>query len=248
MGEGITIEWILGGVSESSSSEDLRAEDILGPQELARWKAMRFEKRRADFLLGRYTAKRLLTSTGMPWEKADLSSLEILNEPEGAPYLGDPENQNSLSISHRAGTAAAAFCALDGAEVGIDLELIEPREWSFVEDFFSADEMAYVKDAPETVQPLLVTLVWSAKEAVLKAWRKGLRVDTRTIGIQPLSDEDIGSLAKEWVEIGTQVRGGSFPPCRLYGRVIEEMVLTLAISHLPPGQSSARIELVQMNG
>ena len=240
MSEPVKIHWILEGGGESPSFKDLQVDQILGPRELARWEAMRFEKRRADFLLGRGTAKKLLTASGLPWEQDNFPSLEILNEPEGAPYLEASETRGSLSISHRAGVAVAAFCALGGAQVGI-----EPREWSFVEDFFSKDEMAYVKSAPGPVQSILVTLVWSAKESVLKAWRKGLRIDTRSIEIQPLMEDEIGSLAEKWVEIGTQVRDGSFPACLLYGRKIEGMILTLAISHLPDEHLPARIKLIQ---
>ncbi len=41
--------------------------------------------------------------------------------------------------------------------------------------------MELVAQASAAEQPALVTAIWSAKEAILKALRTGLRLDTRTI-------------------------------------------------------------------
>jgi 4'-phosphopantetheinyl transferase len=65
--------------------------------------------------------------------------------------------------------------------VGADIEHIEPRPWRFVEDYFTADEIDQVRAAPAGLQDTLVTAIWSGKEAVLKALRVGLTVDTRAV-------------------------------------------------------------------
>jgi 4'-phosphopantetheinyl transferase len=89
----------------------------------------------------------------------------------------------SLSISHR---SDRAFCALSSTlppAIGADLERVESRDPAFVHDFFTVDEDRRVWACPPSRQDTLITVIWSAKESVLKALRHGLRVDTRSIEI-----------------------------------------------------------------
>jgi phosphopantetheinyl transferase len=65
--------------------------------------------------------------------------------------------------------------------VGADLERVERRSPYLVEDFFTIDEQKQVGAAPACSRDLLVTAIWSAKEAVLKAHGVGLSVDTRRV-------------------------------------------------------------------
>jgi 4'-phosphopantetheinyl transferase EntD len=58
---------------------------------------------------------------------------------------------------------------------------VEPRSERFVEDYFTAAERAWVRAASGADRHLLANLVWSAKEAGLKAVRRGLRADTRSV-------------------------------------------------------------------
>ncbi|MBX7235635.1 MAG: 4'-phosphopantetheinyl transferase superfamily protein [Caldilineales bacterium] len=133
-------------------------------------------------------------------ETPPLRAILILAAPDGAPYaaLADNATRNtqhaitnlqspistlplSLSISH---SADRAFCALtDEPEttVGADIERIEPREPGFVEQFFTPAEIAAVGAVPPDQRDTLITAIWSAKEAVLKALRVGLRADTRLL-------------------------------------------------------------------
>ena len=240
------VYWILEGEEERFLFKDLPAEEILSPDELARWHKMRFEKRRDEFLFGRHTTKKLLTCEGLPWAGEKYPSLPIVNEPEGAPYLDQPEIRGCLSISHRGGLAASAYLQAEDRQVGIDLEVIEPRDWSFVEDFFTVDEAASARRLVEPYRSNWVTLMWSAKEAVLKVWRKGLRLDTREIEILPLSQEKITTLDNQWNLIQMHARDDRNADCWLYGRVLGEYVLTLAYSKLPGDKLRSPIKLVRV--
>jgi 4'-phosphopantetheinyl transferase len=245
MGEAdLKIFWILeGGDKAILSLKDLVPEEILSIEELARWKAMRFEKRRSEFLLGRYTAKRLLRTLCPPGREVPFQSLEIGNEPEGAPYLKHPEHPGSLSLSHREGVAAAAYCPGAHCQVGIDLEYVEPREWSFVEDFFTDAEIHAVRNTSESKQPLLVTVLWSAKEAVLKAWRKGLRLDTRMVEIISPTEEELGSMAFGWIPLEMVSREPSFPRCQIFAGSLGKIVLTLAHTSIVRDKQVSLIEI-----
>jgi len=63
------------------------------------------------------------------------------------------------------------------------LELIEPRSDAFIADYFTVEERASIMQTAATERPLLVTLLWSAKESALKALREGLRLDTRSVEV-----------------------------------------------------------------
>jgi 4'-phosphopantetheinyl transferase len=164
--------------------------DFLSASEIETYAGLRFPKRRHEWLLGRWTAKQLLQRSIEAYCDLPLPAISVAADPDGAPYLavkGEGRLPVSLSISHRAGRA---FCALSPAispSIGVDLEQIEPRSAAFVRDFFTAGEAARVWDCPESDRDTLVTVIWSAKEAMLKALREGLRLDTRLVEIGPVA-------------------------------------------------------------
>lgn len=144
---------------------------------------MKFAKRRADWRLGRWTAKNAVAHClGVPLAMQTLRQIEIRASLSGAPevfYEGEPA-VISISLSHRNGLGACAV-AQSNAALGCDVEFIEPHGQAFVADFFSAEEQSMIAEAPSADSDRLVALVWSAKESALKALREGLRLDTRSV-------------------------------------------------------------------
>jgi 4'-phosphopantetheinyl transferase EntD len=61
--------------------------------------------------------------------------------------------------------------------------MIEPRSDAFVADFFTDREQALIAGTSTADRPLLVNLLWSAKESALKALHEGLRLDTRSVAV-----------------------------------------------------------------
>ena len=126
---------------------DLPAEnDWLSPRETACLERMRFAKRRDDWRLGRWTAKRALAVwLQVPAQPLVLAKIEIHPAPSGAPkaWFANKPATVSISLSHRAGKAMCAI-APPGVDLGCDLELIEPHSGAFVGDYFTADEQAWV--------------------------------------------------------------------------------------------------------
>ena len=59
--------------------------------------------------------------------------------------------------------------------------MVEPRSPAFEAGYFSAEERILMAHIPAGLGPLLVTLLWSAKECALKAIGVGLREDTRSV-------------------------------------------------------------------
>jgi 4'-phosphopantetheinyl transferase len=172
---------------------DLPSEhDWLSEEERIRLSGLRFLKRRSEWRLGRWTAKRAVAAyLHLPHHLDALAQIEILAAASGAPevrLLNAPATV-AISLSHRAGTALCAVAPSE-ASLGCDVETVEQRSDVFVEDYFTASEQALVENAPEAQRPLLVTLIWSAKESALKALREGLRLDTRTLDVSPIGFND----------------------------------------------------------
>lgn len=182
----------------------------LAPAEIARAAAMRYAKRRTEYLLRRLAAKHAVAAvTGRSTEPAALAYIEVHNAPGGAPYIlidGAPPGL-TVSISDRAGWAVCLIGA-GTHEVGCDLELVEPRSPGFVRDFLTEAEQRYVAaQPPGDRRDATTNLLWSAKESALKVLRTGLRRDTRSVevSVHPAGDGGWGRLSVRSVE------GGVFP-------------------------------------
>lgn len=168
------------------TEKDLPIEnDWLSGNEITRLAGMRFPKRRSDWRLGRWTAKRALAFyLGMPSGPDVLRKIEIRPEPSGAPVtfiLGD-RFPVSISLSHSSGTALCAI-APEGVALGCDLEVVEERHPAFAADYFTDEEQQCVVSSPLSDRYRKLTLLWSAKESALKALRTGLRLDTRSVRV-----------------------------------------------------------------
>ncbi|MGO9270857.1 MAG: 4'-phosphopantetheinyl transferase family protein [Terriglobia bacterium] len=168
---------------------DVPAEnDWLSASEAVRLDGLRFAKRRADWRLGRWTAKQALAAyLNMSGDPETLTGMEVRPAPSGAPevFVANQPAAMTISLSHRAGTAICAVMPAGGA-LGCDLETIEPRSDGFIADYFTAEEQALVARAPATDRPRLLALLWSGKESALKALRVGLRLDTRCVSVSPV--------------------------------------------------------------
>lgn len=170
-------------------------------QEALRLSRMKFAKRRNDWRLGRWTAKRAIAAyLGWRVESSLLDDIEIRPATSGAPeaFIADRRAALGVSLSHCGGRAIAAV-APSGMALGCDLERVEPRIDAFLADYFTPEEQLLVQQASACDRPALVTLLWSAKESALKALRQGLRLDTRSIRVNIGDGRGIsGNVAEAW--------------------------------------------------
>jgi 4'-phosphopantetheinyl transferase len=184
----------------------------LGDAERAILSRLRFPKRRADWRVGRWAAKQVvahcLRERGI---RPVLSDIQILPAPDGAPEarVAGLDLILSVSISHSGDTGFAAACPA-AVPLGCDVERVEKRSPRFVNDYFTPREALLVDRAPEASRPFLASLIWSAKESVLKARRVGLRADTRTVEVRLAGDRfggRCGLLSMRCVEPVETLRG-----------------------------------------
>ena len=171
----------------------------LTPFENARLARFSVPKRREDWLLGRFTAKRLVQKAAAVALGRTVApeSFEVAAESSGAPFVRHVSGERlplSITISHSRSNAFCALLAVPGAQIGADLEFVEPRSPGFVRDFFTPAEAAACEESPVVERALLANAIWSAKESVLKALGFGLTVDTRGVEIHLSVERADGTL------------------------------------------------------
>lgn len=158
------------------SLADVPAGDAwLAPVERARLAQLRVAKRRADWRLGRWTGK--CAAAAALAVAAD--RVAVIATAGGAPLalLDGVPAPLAISLSHAGGRGLCALAAA-GTAVGCDLEVVAPRSAAFVADYFTAAERAGAGGDPRRL-----TLLWSAKEAALKALGEGLREAPRAVEV-----------------------------------------------------------------
>lgn len=177
------IHWL-----EQTESDVPAGEEWLSTSEALRSHGIFFAKRRNDWRLGRWTAKKAWAAyLKLPCEPQVFREIEIRPAASGAPVLFHRNNPAgaTISLSHRGGTALCAI-APSGGVLGCDLEMVEPRSDAFLADYFTTEEQALVAHASAADRSRLLALLWSAKESALKALHEGLRLDTRCMIAEPV--------------------------------------------------------------
>ncbi len=224
------IHWLLQSLDDCPEIARAQAPaGLLCAAEQQRLGTLKIEKRRRDWLLGRWTAKHLVQGyLAAAQDKRGgrtpaLDRIYIANAEDGSPFCtllpaGNAKKEAqrlpvSLSISHSHGHALCALChESERSDVtwslGCDMEWIEHREPSFVNDFFTAQEIRDVMATPVDRRDCRVTAIWSAKEAVLKSLRTGLRIDTRRITCQFGPPDGPNALPAEWTPLTVTVDSG----------------------------------------
>ena len=184
---------------EQTEADVPAGEEWLSTQEVLRLHAMPFARRRNDWRLGRWTAKNAWAAyLKLTPELQMLREIEIRPASTGAPklFFRNAPTEVTIGLSHRSGTAICAVSSSGGA-LGCDLEVVEARSDAFLADYFTPEEQALVSRALASDRSWLVALLWSAKESALKALGEGLRLDTRSVIVNPADVLRQGSEATE---------------------------------------------------
>ena len=153
--------------------------DMLSAEERARLAAFTSPSRSLGFVLGRTAARTLLAdATGCDPREAGLA-VDASGAPvvEASPYF--------LSIAHTGGREAWGGAALARQPVGLDLERIAPRQPALWRRILSETEYPLLDPLGGPTDEAQ-TLLWSLKEAVLKARRTGLRAGMRSVSLAAL--------------------------------------------------------------
>jgi len=217
---------------------DAAVPDFLSAAERDRLAGMRFAKRRRSWLLGRWAAKRLLEQVlpGHP----DPARIEIANEPGGAPLarISGEAIPGCLTISHREDSALAAYTPAPWLAIGTDLEWVENENPAFLNDYLSPLEQSAAQALPATQRAQWMYLCWSAKEAVLKALRIGLRADARDIELLAPA----AGMPLTWTALDARSRLPGAENPWLWWQPRGDWVLTLAMLDGPADVTFVRLD------
>ena len=200
-------------------------EEFLSAEEVEKYSNFRFPQRRAEWLLGRWTAKRLLQTSIEQFSGLSLSDWTVANEADGRPYavLAGMRLPGCLSISHRSGQAVCAWSSNGNINLGIDLETIEPRTDAFIEDYFTKAEQVLSRGRQRERDAVLI---WSAKEAMLKAMGMGLRVDTRSVEVLRITADEVFT---DWHALDVRSLVQPELKWRAVWQTVTQTMLTLAV-------------------
>ncbi len=180
----------------------LDAADILADSEQAAFQRLRSETRRGEWLAARVAAKDLVSChlRNFYGVRPVLADIIIAKDEHGAPFVelrGKALEQLAntalpeITITHSNGVAIAALAGPGRpSRVGVDLELIEVRDDAFAKNYFTEAERALQLplDAAGSAdrRSVLLTTLWSIKEAISKALGLGLHLNTGEVGISAL--------------------------------------------------------------
>lgn len=133
------------------------------------------DKRRREFALGRATARALLADH----LAVAASDVRLRVAADGAPELDG--GSLHLSIAHAATPERTlAVAAAAPRPVGVDLEVIQPRRPDLYRFVLHPDEYGLLATLPHDHDAAQV-LVWTLKEAALKAMRTGFRTSPKKL-------------------------------------------------------------------
>jgi 4'-phosphopantetheinyl transferase len=197
-------------------------DDWLGEDERRVLAGIHLPRRRADWLLGRWTAKSAISA----WMSMPPARVQILAAADGAPeaWLDERRLPLSVTLSHRAGRALAAVADAP-AMAGCDLEVVEPRSDAFIREWLAPEEQRQAFDADPSERAKFANLVWSAKEAAAKVRREGLRLDVRNavVILSPASDDP-----GEWSRVAVNWNDGAATTSG-WSRIERGWVMVLAL-------------------
>ncbi|MDR0952970.1 MAG: 4'-phosphopantetheinyl transferase superfamily protein [Elusimicrobiota bacterium] len=168
------------------------ADTILTAGELAVYQDFKIEKRRKEWLGGRYALK----SLAMDFFTFNMKQMEVKNSSSGQPRLLVPGGTHlPVSITH-SGIWASAAIALTGEAIGIDIEVVEKRSKAWAEECFHKDEIS-------SKAAVFLTELWVKKEAVLKFLGVGLSINMQNIRFVNGNLELHGKALDLWAKIGS---------------------------------------------
>ncbi|MHA1211917.1 MAG: SDR family NAD(P)-dependent oxidoreductase, partial [Candidatus Heimdallarchaeota archaeon] len=158
---------------------------FLHPDEQVKFSKFTVEKRKYEWLSGVIAIKTALQKL-MP--DVAFNKIKIEKNELGKPYikLGSKSKPIHLSITHSNGYAVGIINPTKNT--GIDLEVIEKRSASIIDEVLSPKEQDFLKQQQNDLTDELLTKIWTAKEAATKVLGVGLNIDLHDLIVSKLQE------------------------------------------------------------
>jgi len=150
-----------------SGDELMNAWSILSDKEKTRATQFKRETDKNRFIFSRVFLRKILSRfvKGLP------AGLVFGNNKYGRPFLIKPRQNNfDFNLSHSGEWAAVA---INAGQVGIDIEKIAPTDQLVAQNYFSAEELDYLRWSKKR-KPEAFYEIWTLKESLVKAMGQGL--------------------------------------------------------------------------
>ncbi|MGB8252411.1 MAG: 4'-phosphopantetheinyl transferase superfamily protein, partial [Anaerolineaceae bacterium] len=206
--------------------------NVMGREEQEKYTHLVVPKRKSEFLGSRLAVKHLIRACCVECKELEFAQIQIRNEKSGAPFVeldGIDRLPGRISLSHSNGHVLTGYSP-HAIRFGVDLERIEARSREFCVDYFTDAELGLVERAALGDRDLVTTVIWSAKEAVLKATLIGLGVDTRSIEINRFSDMNSNC---NWRQLEIRSPGFKIPSPQVIWCRDGNFVLTICLLDCP---------------
>ncbi|TCN57658.1 4'-phosphopantetheinyl transferase [Flavobacterium circumlabens] len=160
----------------------LKYHDLLSNSEQSYYDELKFERRKASYLLGRITAKNAVCELS----QADIKSVSIEFGIFHFPVVKKHPAQNiQVSISH-CGDIGIALAFPEEHPMGIDIEKISFDKVSTMKTTMSLNEIELIDLHPDLTLATGCTIIWTAKESLAKIFRTGLTIDFKVLEIDSI--------------------------------------------------------------
>ncbi len=194
----------------SESADDLINRLQLSNQELDMIKAFQSGKRYLHWLASRVLLRSMLNTD-------KYIEMEIGNN--GQPVISNFPFKVSITHSHE----MTAVIISDSNEVGIDVELIQPKIMKILPKFLSENE---IKDLGNNLNPQNVCIAWCAKEVMFKAYAAG------GIDFKSVLSLDLNKLGKHGVLNGRLRKKNIFQEYAIIYELISGYVLAYTLGQV----------------
>lgn len=185
-------------------SDNIELLQHLHPQELKYYETLVVEKRKKSYLLGRFSAKQAVSSfVGLQNPQNIFIKPGFFNQPI---FINAHYRNIQVSISHCEDIGTAVAFPED-LPMGIDVESIDLSKAGVLESQMTENEKEMMKSFPYSYITML-TLLWTAKEALSKVLKTGLMTPFHILEINMLKTKH-NSVISNFENFG-QYQGFSF--------------------------------------
>ncbi|MDY6935442.1 MAG: 4'-phosphopantetheinyl transferase superfamily protein [Spirochaetota bacterium] len=161
----------LGCVSQNAYSMlENNIESILESNKLRYFSSLRFEKRKKDYLTGRYMAKSVVAEY---LHETNLAAIEIANGVFNQPFVKyNGPDIPGVSLSHSYDWSVALSFPY-GHPMGIDIEKVDLEELDIIKGQLTEDEIRLIHESG-IKEEITYFQTWTMKEALSKVLKCGL--------------------------------------------------------------------------
>ncbi|HUW63507.1 MAG TPA: 4'-phosphopantetheinyl transferase superfamily protein [Spirochaetia bacterium] len=159
--------------------------DCLHGEERQYFDTLGSQKRKKSYLIGRYSAKTAICRLTNENNFQNISIRQgIFNQPVNTCLFN---HNTQVSITH-SNDIGASIAFPEEVPMGIDVEMVDPETISVLASQATDHEKFILKDLPFPYLNML-TLLWTAKEALSKALKVGLMASYHTFEIEKMETQ-----------------------------------------------------------